>query len=119
MPSCCTLVGRCETDCAPSINVRAPARCARSTISLVGVTVPSAFDTCVTETSLVLSFSKLSVFLEQNLAVVVDRDDANLHAGLGRQHLPRHDVRVMFEVRNHELVAGPQVLLFPTSAQRD
>jgi hypothetical protein len=48
--SACTSTGMCETDCAPSTSVRAPARCAIATISRTGTTCPSALDTCVTAT---------------------------------------------------------------------
>src|SRR5450830_794554 len=55
----CTSTRMCETDCAPSTKALAPTRCASSTISLIGVTVPSAFETCVTATILVRSLSSL------------------------------------------------------------
>ena len=70
----------CDTDCAPSTSVRAPARWAISTISFTGTTVPSALETCVTETILVVSLSSSLVFLQDHLARVVHRDDAELRA---------------------------------------
>src|SRR5215212_759723 len=39
------------------------------------------------------------------LAAVVDRDNADPRALLLRQHLPRHDVRVMLERGEYDLVA--------------
>ena len=42
------------------------------------------------------------------LAEVVDRDHLDRRAGLLGDQLPRHDVRVMLEPRQHDLVAGLQ-----------
>ena len=50
----------CETACAPSTSTRAPWRWAISTISRAGVTVPSAFETWVNETSCVRGPSSFS-----------------------------------------------------------
>ncbi|MNT37701.1 hypothetical protein D3C72_1738490 [compost metagenome] len=54
----CTSTRMCETDCAPSTSALAPARCASSTISRTGTTVPSALETCVTATMRVRWFSR-------------------------------------------------------------
>ena len=48
---------------------------------------------------------QLLVFVEQHVAAVVDRRDAELCALLGAQHLPRHDVGVVLEMGDHHLVA--------------
>ena len=51
-------------------------RCAISMICLTGLIVPSAFDTCATATSFVLVAQEPLVLIDEQLAVVVDRDDA-------------------------------------------
>ena len=51
--SCCMSTRMCETDCAPSTSTRAPTRCAISIICRAGVTVPSAFETWESDTTLV------------------------------------------------------------------
>ena len=48
---------------------------------------------------------QLLVFVEQHVAAVVDRRDAELGALLGAQHLPRHDVGVVLEMGDDHLVA--------------
>ena len=53
------------------------------------------------------------VFLEDDLARVVDRRDAEPGARLGDQLLPRHDVGVVLEVGEHDLVTGSDVLASP------
>ena len=88
----------CETACAPSTSTRAPWRCAISTISRAGVIVPSAFDTCVNDDELRPRAEQLLVLLEDHLAAIVDRRDAQRRALLGAQLLPRHDVRVVLEL---------------------
>ena len=76
----------------------APARCAAAITWLTGTIVPSALDTCATATRRVRSVSRSLVRVEEQLAVVVDRDDLQLRAGLLGELLPRHDVGVMLEV---------------------
>ena len=73
-----------ETDCAPSSSTRAPYRCAMSIIWCDGVIVPRALETWVKATSFVRRPEQLAVFVEQHLAVVVDRGDAQLRAGFAR-----------------------------------
>ena len=64
----------CEIDCAPSTSAQAPTRWAMAITSAIGVTVPSALETWVTETSLVRSLRSRWYSLEEELAVVVHRD---------------------------------------------
>ena len=52
---------------------------------------------------------QLFEFLQQQLARVVDRRDPQLRALLFAQHLPRHDVRVVFHRRDQYLIAGSHV----------
>ena len=84
--------------CAPSMSTLAPARCAASITSPTGTIVPSTLETCATATRRVRSLSRSCVCVEEQLTVVVDRDDLQLRAGLLGQLLPRHDVGVMLEV---------------------
>jgi hypothetical protein len=49
---------------------------------------------------------QLLVLVERELARVVDRHYAELRALLLAQHLPRHDVRVVLQVGEDDLVAG-------------
>ena len=60
---------------------------------------------------------QLLVLVEQHLPVVVDRRDADLRALLGGQQLPRHDVRVVLEPGEHDLVVFADVA--PAPALRD
>ena len=48
---------------------------------------------------------QLLVFVDQKLAGIVDRHDADSCAFLFRQHLPRHDVRMVLERRQDDFVA--------------
>ena len=73
----------CETACAPSTSTRAPWRCAIATISRAGVMVPSAFETCVNATEPRARAEQLLVLLEDDLAAIVDRRDAQPRALLG------------------------------------
>jgi len=54
---------------------------------------------------------QLLELVEPHLAGVVDRNHAQLRALFGAQHLPGHDVGMMFQVRDHDLVAFAHVLL--------
>ncbi len=109
----CTSTGMCETDCAPSTSTRAPWRCAIAVISRTGVTVPSALETCVIETMRVLRIEQLFIFLENDLAAIVDRRDAQPGAGLGAEHLPGHDIGVMLEPGDDDLVALSHIAAAP------
>ena len=53
---------------------------------------------------------ELAVLFQQHLAVVIDRHDAQLRALGERKLLPRHDVGVMLEMRDDDLVARTHVL---------
>ena len=101
------------TACAPSMSTLAPTRCAISMTSLTGTIVPSTFETWATATSRVLSLRRSRVGVEEELAVVIDGDDLQLRPGLGGELLPGHDVGVVLEVRDHDLVAGADVLRRP------
>ena len=43
--------------------------------------------------------------------MIVDRGDAQHGALLGAEQLPRHDIRVVLEMRDHDLVAGTDIRL--------
>ena len=103
----------CATDCAPSTSTRAPWRWAISTISRAGVTVPSAFETWVKDTMRVRGPEQLFVFFEDHLAAIVDRRDAQPRALLRAQLLPRHDVGVVLEPGDDDLVALLDVAAAP------
>ena len=55
--------------------------------------------------------ARIGVAIE--LAVIVHRNEAQLDAALGRQQLPRHQVRVMLHLGEHHGVAGHQVRARP------
>ena len=80
----------------------APLAISRST----GSTVPRAFETCAHARIRVRAFISASTASACDFAARVDRRDDELRAGLLRSHLPRHDVRVMLEVGDQDLVAG-------------
>jgi hypothetical protein len=48
--------------------------------------------------------------VEDERAVVVDFDEAQFGAGLGGEQLPRHEVRVVLDLRGEDRVAGFEVL---------
>ena len=79
--------------------------------------MPSAFETCVNATSLVRGPSSFSYSSRMTCAAIVDRRDAQPRARLGAQLLPRHDVRVVLEVGEDDLVARADVA--PAPALRD
>src|SRR5208282_5781188 len=100
-----TSVRRCATDCAPSTSASAPWRCAAAIISRAGVTVPRAFETCDSTTMRVRGPSSF-VFVEQDVAVVVDRSDAEPRPRFEAELLPWHNIGVVLEPGDHDLVAG-------------
>ncbi len=51
---------------------------------------------------------QLQVFVEDELAVIVDRDDLEHGTSLLAHHLPRHDVGMVFHGRQNDLVARLQ-----------
>ena len=69
-----------------------------------------ALDTCVTDTSLVRLLSSLLNSSSDDLAAVVDRNHAQGGALFRRQLLPRHDIGVVLEVRDDDLVAAADEL---------
>ncbi len=99
----------CGTACAPSTSTGMPRRCAARTMACTGFTVPSALDTCTTATIRVRSFSRCSYASTSSSPASVDRDDAQQRAALVAQHLPRHDVRVVLQRRDDDLVTAPHV----------
>ena len=50
---------------------------------------------------------QIGVGVQQQLAIVVDGNDLQLRAGLLGELLPGHDVGVMLQMRDHDLVAAP------------
>ena len=48
--------------------------------------------------------------VELKLAVVVDRDVRELGAGLLRHELPRHEIRMVLQLGDHDDIARPEVL---------
>ena len=60
-----------------------------------------------------LAVEQLAVLVEQHLAAVVHRGHAQLRALGERKLLPRHDVGVVLEVRDDDLVALADVLQAP------
>ena len=75
--------------------------------------VPSAFETCVNETMRVRGSSSFSYSSRMTWPRVVDRRDAQLRALLGAELLPGHDVGVVLEVRDDDLVALADVAPAP------
>ena len=53
---------------------------------------------------------ELLVVVDEQFAAIVDGHDLQLRALLLAEHLPRHDVRVVLEVRDDDLVAGADEL---------
>ena len=69
--------------------------------------VPSEFETRLAATTFTLP--KPSSVVEQQLAVVVERDDPELGAGAVRDVLPGHEVRVVLELGREHDVARAEV----------
>ena len=90
-----------------------PRAWASFTTSLTGTMVPSAFDICVIATSLVRERQQLLEFVDQEIAVVVDRRPFDHGAMALAQEMPGHDVGVVLHDREHDLVAGLDVRLAP------
>ena len=61
---------------------------------------------------------QLLVFVEQDVAIVVDRRDPQPRAGLEAELLPGHDIGVMFEPGHDDLVARLHVAPAPDCATR-
>ena len=103
----------CETDWAPSTSAQAPTRWAMAITSAIGVTVPSALETWVTETSFVRSlrrrwYSSRSSCPSSSTGITCST--APVRVG---QLLPGHDVGVVLEVGDDDLVALADVLPAP------
>src|ERR1700693_3569024 len=47
---------------------------------------------------------KLRIFIEKNLAGIIDWSDAQTRAFFRAKHLPRHDIGMMFEPGDHDLI---------------
>ena len=108
----------CETDCAPSTSAqRAVAMRASRSSPRAGVTVPSALETCGERDDARARAEQLLVFVEHDVAAVVDRGDAQLRARLRAELLPGHDVGVVLEPGDDDLVARPDIA--PAPALRD
>ncbi len=60
------------------------------------------------------SIEQLFVLVEEKFALVADGHNAQHRAGLLAEHLPGHDVRVMFHRGDNDLIAGVQVGAAPT-----
>jgi hypothetical protein len=65
-PSVDTSTGNCGTACDASTTTVAPTACALVAISVIGLIVPSAFDTQVRATTLVFSVSSSSMLLRSS-----------------------------------------------------
>lgn len=65
-PSVDTSTGNCGTACEASTTTTAPTACALAAMSVIGLIVPSAFDTQVSETTLVCSLMSSSMLLRSS-----------------------------------------------------
>jgi hypothetical protein len=74
-------------------------------ISSIGVIVPSAFDTCVIATRPCREAEQPSVLVHDQIATVVDGHHLESRALLLAEHLPGHDVGVVLDRRDDDLVA--------------
>ena len=77
------------------------------------MTVPSAFETSREGDEPGAGSEQLLVLVEPNLPVVVDRDDLEHRARLRAELLPGHDVGVMLEPGDDDLVVLADVLAAP------
>ena len=110
--------------CARPIARRRPAPARRgdaptAIISRAGVTVPSALETVRQRDDAGARVEELLIFVEPDVAVIVDRRDAQLRAGRGAKLLPGHDIGVVLQLGDDDLVAGPARCGGPSSARRD
>ena len=76
--------------------------------------MPSALETCAIETSRVFGPKQLFVLVEQHLARVIDRRNAQPRALFRAQHLPGNDVGVMLHPGDDNLIVLLNVLASPT-----
>lgn len=56
---------------------------------------------------------QLGIFLQNHLAAVIDRGHPQDRAGVGAEHLPGHDVGVMVEPGDYNLIALPDIAAAP------
>ena len=71
-----------------------------------GTIVPSALETCASASNLVRGPISVVERRKVDFAGLRDRDDLERGARLLAQQLPRHDVRVMLERGDQDLIAG-------------
>ncbi len=90
------------------MSTTAPRACASRVISRTGSTVPSAFETCAQATMRVRSFMCAATFVDVDDAATIHGHGLDDGAGLLRDELPGHDVRVVFERGEQDLVAALQ-----------
>ena len=97
---------------------RAPRRCAIATISLRRRDGAERVRDLRERDELRARAEQLLVLLEEDLAAVVDRHDAQAGARLRAELLPRHDVGVVLEPGDDDLVALADVAAGPSSGRR-
>ena len=117
-PSSRTSVGKCGTLWAASTSTTAPAAWARRAISATGLIVPSTFETEATATIFVRSVSKRVERVEDQQAVVGDRNVLEDGAGPLGQLLPGHEVGVVLHRGDEDFVAGSDVRIAPTAGHQ-
>ena len=83
-----------------------------------GLIVPSAFETWLERDDLRARRQQPRERVEIDLAALVDRHDPQPRAGLLAQHLPRHDVGVVLEPGDEDLVARRSASAARSSARR-
>ena len=103
-PSAVRFTGWCGTDWQASSTVSAPTARARDTSSATGRIVPSTLDWCANATTFVRSRQLERVEVEP--AVVGHAVPAQDRAGAPAQLLPRHEVGVVLQLGDDDLVAG-------------
>ena len=113
-PIACTSTGRCGTACAASTTMIAPCSCAHAVSRSTGLIVPSVFEIQFAATTLIRpAAASSSSDSSTQLAAVVDRDRPELGPRPLRDLLPRHEVRVVLELRDHDDVARAEVVEAP------
>ena len=109
-PSACTSSFMCGAACAASQTKIAPCSCAHGTSLSSELIVPSEFETRPVATTLDVALARDRVEAgEVELAVLVEREEAQLGARLPRDVLPRDEVRVVLELGDDDEVAGLEV----------
>ena len=82
-----------------------PWACAIRVTSFTGTSVPSMFDMWVIATILVRGADQLLEFVDEEMALVVDRRPFDHRALALAQKMPGHDVGVVLHDRENDLVA--------------